>query len=175
MALYSFSKTPSKRPILLYRRTDRILDESKLSAKELHRWIYPDTVLALKVATCSSVCSLNSLLLMHLLPQMEVLEVSLVQISRFLICSLWNLMWSDKSAAEGNFSTQLSSKWHLNPSCKSYKYHSSWFTSNVDLKESIQVHPPPTFSHNWLDGAQQFWLASRCTFPNTKLITMHQH
>ena len=36
MALYSFSKTPSKRPILLYRRTDRILDESKPSAIEVH-------------------------------------------------------------------------------------------------------------------------------------------
>ena len=74
---------------------------------------------------------------MHLLPQMEVLEVSLVQISRFLICSLCNLMWSDKSAAEGNFSLQLSSKWHLNPSCIVMGVNINWSGSmhcNVDQK-----------------------------------------
>ena len=40
MALYSFSNTPSKRPILLYRRTDRILDESKPSAIEVHMQVH---------------------------------------------------------------------------------------------------------------------------------------
>ena len=135
----------------------------------VNRCIYPDTVLVLKAARCSSVCSLNSLLLTHFLPQMEALEVSLVQISRFLICSLCNLMWSCKSAAEGNFSLQLSSKWHLNPSCKMVKYNFAWFTSKADRKEYNQVHSPPTSFHNWLDGAQQFWLASRYTFRYTKL------
>ena len=116
---------------------------------------------------------------MHLLPQMEVLEVSLVQISRFLICSLCNLMWSDKSAAEGNFSLQLSSKWHLNPSCIIMGVNINWSGSmhcNVDQKikncQCFFFHSPPIFSRSWFDGAQQFWLASRCTFPKTKFINL---
>ena len=74
IALYSFSKTSSSKPILLYRRTDRILRVGMKSKLSKQGTSYPETVLALKAMACSSECSLNSLLLRNFLPHIVFLD-----------------------------------------------------------------------------------------------------
>ena len=82
IALYSFSKTSSSKPILLYRRTDRILKASVKSKLSKQSTSYPETVLALKAMACSSECSLNSLLLRNFLPHIAFLERSRNQVNK---------------------------------------------------------------------------------------------